>query len=98
MITTFIISVVVTVIQAIDGLLPSFTLPSFFAGGSILPSGVVTFLAAALYSISSWFPSSLLLSILSAAAALWPAVLGYYAFTWMIRHSPTIAGFGLGAG
>lgn len=98
MIVGWIISLVVVAVNAIDSLLPSFTLPGFFSSGSLIPSSAINFLAAALYTISPFFPSSLLLSILVAAASLWPAVLAYLVFSWIIKHTPTIAGFGLGAG
>lgn len=98
MITNFLLTVITSVVSSVDALLPSFSLPSFFASGSLIPSGVVQLVASALYSVSPWFPSSLLLSILVAAASLWPAVLGYIVFQWIWKHTPTIAGFGLGDG
>jgi hypothetical protein len=95
MITNAILALVNVIVGAVDSLLPSFTLPSFFSGGSILPTDVVNFFAAAFSMISPFFPSALLLSILSAAAALWTPVLAYLVFQWICKHTPTIAGFGL---
>lgn len=97
MITDALLSIVSTVVSFIDGLIPSFALPGFFASGSLVPDSVVNFLAAAFHMVAPFFPSSLVLSLLVAGAALWPAFMGYLVFTWVIRHTPTVAGFGLGS-
>jgi hypothetical protein len=96
MITTAIIDLINTVIAGFDSLFPSFSLPSYFSGGSLIPSGVVNFFAAAFNTISPFFPSALFLAVLVALADLWPIVLAWIVANWVYNHIPTIAGFGVG--
>lgn len=96
MIVGWILSLVTAVISAFDSLFPSFSLPSFFSGGSLIPSSVVNFFAAGFYTISPFFPSALVLSLLVAIADLWPVILAWIVANWIYNHIPTIAGFGVG--
>lgn len=96
MITNTILGLITTIVSGIDSLLPSLTLPAFFTGGSILPSSVIQFLAAASFMVEPLFPSGLVLSLLVMVTSLWPAVLAMLVFNWIYHHIPTIAGFGVG--
>lgn len=96
MITGFLLLLVDAILHGIDALFPSWSMPSYFASGSIIPSGVVDFLAAGFYTISPFFPSALILAVLVAIADLWPVVLAWIVANWIYNHIPTIAGFGTG--
>ena len=95
MITNVLLSLITTLVSGIDSLIPSFTLPSFFTGASLLPIGVINFLAASAFMITPIFPSGLLLSFLVAIADLWPFIMAFLVFDWIYNHIPTIAGFGV---
>ena len=95
MITNALLEIVITVIHGFNSLFPSFSLPTYFSSGAIIPSDVTNFLAASFYTISSFFPSSLILSILVAIADLWPIALAWIVANWIYNHIPIIAGFGV---
>ncbi len=96
MLTNLILDLINAILTGFNALFPHFSLPSYFSSGSIIPSGVVDFLAASLYTVSSFFPSSLILAVLVAIANLWPIVLAWVVANWIYNHIPTIAGFGTG--
>lgn len=96
MIPGFLLAVIDVIIRGFNALFPSFSLPSYFSSGSIIPSSVVDFFAAGFYTISPFFPSALMLALLVAIADLWPIVLAWIVANWIYNHIPTIAGFGVG--
>ncbi len=98
MITNLVIGLITTFVNAIDGLLPHATVPAFLLAGNIIPSASENLIAAALYAINVFFPSTTLLEIFAGVLALWPFVAAYTVFDWVYRHIPSVAGFGLGAG
>ena len=95
MITDLLLQAVITVIHGLDAIFPTFSLPSYFSGGAIIPSSVTSFLAAGFYTVSPFFPSALVLALLVAIANLWPVVLAWIIANWVYNHLPTIAGFGV---
>jgi hypothetical protein len=98
MITNLLIGLITTIVNALDALLPHFTVPSFMTSGSLIPTGAVDFIAALFSAVSSFYPSQLVLSIFVSICAMWPVVGAYLVFQWVWRHVPTIAGFGTGDG
>lgn len=98
MITNLILDLVNLVLSGINALLPHFTMPSWLMAGNIIPSGVSSFLGAALHMIAPFFPSAVLCDIFVGVANLWPFFAAYTVAQWIYRHIPTIAGFGIGNG
>ena len=98
MITNAIIGLVTTVVSFIDGLLPSFTMPTWLTTTTFIPSAWAQFLGMIAKWAAPVFPSDLVLSILVALSWFWPIVVAYTIFQWIYTHLPTIAGFGLGSG
>lgn len=97
MITNAIISIVISVVNFFNNLLPSLTLPSWLTTNA-LSTTIANDLGGLLAPISSWFPVDALLNCIYAALVLLPVFAAYSVFQWVWRHVPTIAGFGTGNG
>jgi uncharacterized sodium:solute symporter family permease YidK len=91
-ITTFLLSLFGAVISFFNGLLPSWTLPSWLTteGFSAVATTVGDFLAGP----RGIFPVDATLTVLQEVLLLLPVILGYMIFQWVWNHVPTIAGFG----
>jgi hypothetical protein len=97
-ITTAILTAIATAVSFFDSLLPSVTMPSWLAGGTILPSGVASTIGGMMAAINGFVPIDAVLTALISFMVLLPVVFAYVVFNWIYKHVPTIAGFSLGSG
>lgn len=93
MITGWLIGLVVSVLSAINGFLPSLSLPSWMTSDA-WSAAIVNTVGGMLGAMSGWFPVDALLSVLIGVLTLLPIIAGYVVFDWVWKHVPVIAGFG----
>jgi hypothetical protein len=101
MITDWLISIMVSVVNFFDTLLPHFDMSSAWFSWlttNAFSTTIGNYVGGLLAPISSWFPVDAFLNVLYALLIFLPAVAAYEVFQWVWRHVPTIAGFGTGNG
>jgi hypothetical protein len=96
-IVSWLIEAVTQILAGIFSLLPSWSIPSWLASGT-LSTGVANTIGGFLEPVRNVLPVDTICSVLASVLALWPAILGYLVFQWIWSHLPTIAGFGTGDG
>lgn len=97
MITGLFLGAISSTLDFVLGFFPRLTLPDWVTHPP-LSSGVADEIGGLFSAVKSFLPVDLLLSILATACEILPAVGLYVLATWVWKHLPTIAGFGLGSG
>lgn len=97
MISDILLGFCVLIVTPINALMPHISLPAFFVSNPVT-SGVTTTMGAALAPLRTVLPLDAMLTVFGDILSLWPALVGYLLVSWVWRHMPTIAGFGLGEG
>ena len=93
MIVDLVLGVITSIVNLLSSALPTFTWPSWLSSGWL--TGVeFEHLGFALHPMANVVGLTFLVTVLRAFSVLMPVAFGFYAFEWVWRHIPTIAGFG----
>ena len=86
MIADAVLNLVFAVIDAVTGLLPTFSAPFTYAGSTV--QDAITQVVGKLNYLNGWVDTSLLVTVLTALAVAYGVAGTVYGVLWVYRHMP----------